>query len=91
MRDFIAKNTAEQIRQGNIQHSSRLASMPPVVDSVMDTEIAAVARLYNGTRETRCRLHAPRWGDSRMMVPFSSGSQMRAEWSRPPTAIVSLV
>lgn len=44
MRDFIAKNTAEQIRQGNIQHSSRLASMPPVVDSVMDTEIAAVAR-----------------------------------------------
>ena len=44
MRDFIARRTAEQIKQGNLEHSAKLASCKPVVDSVMDTEIAAVAR-----------------------------------------------
>ena len=44
MREFIARKNAEHIRQGNIQHKSHLEHMKPVVDSVMDTEIAAIAR-----------------------------------------------
>lgn len=44
MRDFIAKKTADQIRQGNIEHMAKIASVKPVIDDDVEDEATGEAR-----------------------------------------------
>ena len=44
MRDFIAKKTADQIRQGNLEHMAKIATVKPVIDDDVEDEATGEAR-----------------------------------------------